>query len=59
MDCLRQQELGHISVIVGGAIPPQDVPALQAVGVAEVFGPGRPLDDLLSFIEHLMAGSNT
>ncbi len=42
---LRRRGLA-IPVLVGGAIPPQDVPALTALGVADVFGPGRPLDDL-------------
>lgn len=37
-------------VLVGGAIPPQDVPALKAMGVADVFGPGRPLDDLAAWV---------
>ena len=38
-------------VLVGGAIPPQEVPALKALGVADVFGPGRSLDDLARWIE--------
>ncbi len=37
-------------VVVGGAIPPQDVPALRAMGVADVFGPGRPLEDLAAWV---------
>lgn len=37
-------------VIVGGAIPPQDVPALRALGVADVFGPGRSLDELAPWV---------
>lgn len=38
------------TVLVGGAIPPQDVPALRALGVADVFGPGRPLEDLAAWV---------
>ena len=37
-------------VLVGGAIAPQEVPALRALGVADVFGPGRPLDELAAWI---------
>ncbi len=37
-------------VLVGGAIPPQDVAALKALGVADVFGPGRSLDDLAHWV---------
>ncbi len=44
-------------VLVGGAIPSQDVPALRAAGVAEVFPPGRPLDDLIAFVRALGARS--
>ncbi|MGH7322621.1 MAG: cobalamin B12-binding domain-containing protein [Candidatus Rokuibacteriota bacterium] len=44
-------------VLVGGAIPPRDVPALREAGVAEVFTPGRPLDDLIAFVRALEAGS--
>ncbi|GLW33346.1 methylmalonyl-CoA mutase [Actinoplanes regularis] len=32
-----------IMIVVGGVIPPGDVPALRAAGVAEVFGPGTVL----------------
>ncbi|MEU4222476.1 methylmalonyl-CoA mutase [Actinoplanes sp. NPDC026623] len=34
-----------IMIVVGGVIPPGDVPALRAAGVAEVFGPGTVLAD--------------
>ena len=40
-------------VLVGGAIPPQDVPLLRQAGVADVFPPGRPLDDLTDFVRGL------
>jgi methylmalonyl-CoA mutase len=38
-------ELGRddMMVVVGGVIPPQDVAALEAMGVAAVFGPGTVL----------------
>jgi methylmalonyl-CoA mutase, C-terminal domain len=37
-------------VLVGGAIPPQDVPGLRALGIADVFGPGRPLEELAAWV---------
>jgi methylmalonyl-CoA mutase len=39
------RELGRpdILVTVGGVVPPADVPALEASGVAAVFGPGTPV----------------
>ena len=42
---LRRLGRGDILVVVGGVIPPQDVPVLEAMGVAAVFGPGTVLTD--------------
>jgi methylmalonyl-CoA mutase, C-terminal domain len=53
MQELRAQGAAEVRVIIGGAIPPADVPALRAAGAAEVFPPGRPLTELLAFIEDL------
>jgi len=39
-----------VCVIVGGAIPKSDVPALKEMGVAEVFSTGAPVEDIVSFI---------
>jgi len=51
---LRERGVEGVSVVVGGAIPPGDVPALRTAGVADVFGPGRPLEDLVAFVRQLM-----
>ena len=59
MRLLRERGAGHVRVIVGGAIPPGDVEGLRAEGVAEVFPPGRPLDDLLSFLDQLRASATS
>jgi len=40
-----------VLVLVGGIIPEEDVPKLQAVGVAKVFGPGTPLYEIIDFIK--------
>jgi methylmalonyl-CoA mutase cobalamin-binding domain/chain len=50
MDLLRQAGLDHVGVLVGGIIPEADVPTLQHMGVARVFGPGTSLDDIVAFI---------
>jgi methylmalonyl-CoA mutase C-terminal domain/subunit len=47
---LREQKAEDILVVLGGTIPQADVPALQAMGVAAVFGPGTPLDSVVSFL---------
>ncbi len=43
-----------IMVILGGTVPPGDIPRLKESGIAEVFGPGTPLKEIIRFI----SGSN-
>jgi methylmalonyl-CoA mutase C-terminal domain/subunit len=44
IEALRAAGAAHIAVVVGGTIPPADVPRLRAAGVAAVFPTGTPLD---------------
>jgi len=37
-------------VILGGFIQPEDIPALKELGIAEVFGIGSRLDDIVKWI---------
>jgi methylmalonyl-CoA mutase, C-terminal domain len=49
---------GDLKLVVGGAIPPQDVPKLLELGVARVFPTGTPLDAIVSWfgaLEHRSA----
>lgn len=39
-----------VIVIVGGIIPEEDVGKLKEMGVAKVFGPGTPLNEIIDFI---------
>jgi methylmalonyl-CoA mutase cobalamin-binding domain/chain len=50
LQLLRDAGLQHVGVIVGGIVPEVDIPLLQAMGVARVFGPGTPLDDIVAFL---------
>ncbi|MCC6897346.1 MAG: methylmalonyl-CoA mutase [Polyangiaceae bacterium] len=40
---LRKAGAGDVAVVCGGVIPAQDYAALEAAGVAAVFGPGTPV----------------
>jgi len=51
MELLKAEGIDNILVIGGGIIPKDDVPALKAAGIAEVFGPGTPLSDIVGYIE--------
>lgn len=47
---LREQGAGDILVVGGGTMLPEDIQALKAMGVAEVFVPDTPLQDIVTFI---------
>lgn len=55
VELLRAAGLGDVLVVAGGIIPDEDVPALQAAGVARVFGPGTPTDEIAAYIREQMA----
>jgi methylmalonyl-CoA mutase C-terminal domain/subunit len=38
------------AVILGGTIPPDDIPGLKAAGIGEVFGPGSSFDNIIKYI---------
>jgi methylmalonyl-CoA mutase C-terminal domain/subunit len=48
---LKKNGLDDLPVIVGGIIPPKDIPRLKEKGVTEVFLPGTPFNEVVSFIE--------
>jgi methylmalonyl-CoA mutase C-terminal domain/subunit len=48
LDGLRAQGADEIRVVVGGTVPPRDVPALLAMGVDRVFPMGTPLPDVVA-----------
>ena len=50
LELLRQADLGHVGVLIGGIIPEPDVPRLLELGVARVFGPGTALPDIVAFL---------
>src|SRR5580692_710874 len=50
LQLLKDAGLEQVGVLVGGIIPEGDVPKLQAMGVARVFGPGTALPDIVAFL---------
>src|SRR5207248_8147865 len=50
MELLKEQEAGDIVLVVGGTIPHDDIPKLKELGVAEVFTPGAPTQEIVDFI---------
>jgi len=50
---LRERGMEQTIVVLGGTIPPDDVPKLKEAGIAEIFGPGTPLKKIISFLSGL------
>jgi methylmalonyl-CoA mutase, C-terminal domain len=50
VELLRDQGVEDVLITVGGTIPADDVPELKKLGVAEVFTPGAPTDEIVEFI---------
>jgi methylmalonyl-CoA mutase, C-terminal domain len=50
VELLRDQEADDVLVLVGGTIPGEDGEELKRGGVAEIFTPGAPTGDIVSFI---------
>jgi len=51
VELIRQKGGEDILVIGGGIIPKKDVPKLKETGIAQIFGPGTPLDGISKFIQ--------
>ena len=55
VELLEGQEAGDVVVTVGGTIPADDIPELKKLGVAEVFTPGSPTQEIVDFIRGAVA----
>jgi len=56
MEGLRENGMDDVLVVVGGIIPDEDMPALQAIGVKGIFGPGTSTEDIVRFIKAEVGG---
>ncbi len=52
---LSEQGVDDVVITVGGTIPADDVPELKKLGVAEVFTPGSPTDEIVDFVRGAVA----
>jgi methylmalonyl-CoA mutase C-terminal domain/subunit len=53
MELMKKEGLSEVLVVVGGIIPDQDVPKLNALGISEVFQPGASTEDIVKYVrEH-------
>ena len=54
---LKKRGKGDVTLLLGGIIYKDDFPALKEMGVAGVFIPGTPLDDIVEFVRGLTSQS--
>jgi methylmalonyl-CoA mutase C-terminal domain/subunit len=47
---MKKEQLTDVLLLVGGIIPDQDIAALKAMGVHEVFQPGASTADIIEYI---------
>lgn len=53
LELLKEQEAEDIVLFGGGIIPDEDAAALTADGVKVLFGPGRPIQEIVTFVKGL------
>ena len=49
-ELLRKNGMNDVLLLVGGIIPEQDFAPLKKAGVAAIFVPGTPMDDIAKYI---------
>jgi methylmalonyl-CoA mutase, C-terminal domain len=50
-ELLKEKKAEDILVLGGGIIPEEDVPALKAAGIADIFTPGATTGEIIKFIK--------
>jgi methylmalonyl-CoA mutase C-terminal domain/subunit len=56
LELLKEKGAGDIAVFGGGIIPTDDIQALKAMGVKELFTPGASTQDIVRFVkDHIRA----
>src|SRR6266404_5564042 len=50
LELLREKGADDVAVFGGGIIPPEDIQALKAAGVKELFTPGTSTQDIIRFV---------
>ena len=56
LDLLKEQGADDIALFGGGIIPQDDIQALKAIGVKELFTPGTSTQDIIRFVrDHIRA----
>ena len=52
---LEARGLGHVLVTGGGIIPDDDAAALAKLGCGQIFGPGTPIEEIVTYVREEVA----
>jgi methylmalonyl-CoA mutase C-terminal domain/subunit len=50
IELLRENDAEDVVLFGGGIIPDEDIPELEKAGVAKIFTPGAPLDEIVDWV---------
>ncbi len=50
LELLKEQDAGDIVVFGGGIIPDADIAELESMGIAKIFTPGAPTQDIVEWV---------
>ena len=53
LSLLAAADASDVVVFVGGIIPVADIAELKALGIAEVFTPGTPIENIVTWLDEL------
>jgi methylmalonyl-CoA mutase C-terminal domain/subunit len=51
---LEQKGLTNLHVVIGGIVPPEDIPILKSMGVSDVFTPGTSMDEIINSVKSIL-----
>jgi methylmalonyl-CoA mutase C-terminal domain/subunit len=50
LELLKENDAEDVVLFGGGIIPDEDIPELERAGVAKIFTPGTPIDDIVGWV---------
>ena len=55
MSLLHENDMGDVPLFLGGIVPKEDIPLLEKMGVAAIFGPGSGLSEITDIVWETLA----
>lgn len=59
VDLMKEKKIDNIPLVLGGVIPKENIPALKAMGIKEVFGYGTTMEEVVQCVHKLCDKSKT